>query len=289
MCEIEGTFIALHNCKNIEERKECTTCKGKNETKEYYNEFKYSNILCLADCRKKGSSCFNGGYEFELLNKEAHDENKFRTDLNAFEKVFCSRINNQNHLFFIESNAAHHLSYFLAKKYLNLEENPSTSRKKLVINFDRHTDTNASNYAKALACGNWGYWLYELYNCDYLAIGAPGESTKNSFDHGFLYIKDGNKNDKYDTTYKEYEKLYVTVDMDVLKNESNIQRTNWEGGGKVDFESLKIYLNKLPHGKIVAADITGFPPYVNNEDAILSRYTNDIKQIADILTQKIIT
>jgi hypothetical protein len=84
-----------------------------------------------------------------------------------------------------------------------------------------------------------------------------------------------------------YNKIYVSIDMDILKGYGDEKRTNWPNGG-TDFQMLAGYLEGLPEGKIIAADITGLPTGTNKTPA-LRDYCGEINTIAEILNRKIIT
>lgn len=192
-------------------------------------------------------------------------------------------------LFFVESNSAHHMTYFLARE---AARRLGKGEKILVINFDQHEDFES--HSGRFFCGSWGSYLMEKIHCDYVVVGATKE--------GIAFYKCDENGDKKDRKtyklnqmkdcleplYKDYTKIYVTVDMDVLKNNENLKRTNW-GPGKMPFDTLTELLNSLPAEKIVAADITGFPPvkreWLENNPDVYNSFIEDIRNTAGILGQ----
>lgn len=186
-------------------------------------------------------------------------------------------------LFFTESNSAHHMTYFLAGERA---EQLGEGEKLLVINFDQHEDHGFS--ARTFFCGNWGSHIMRRANCDYVVVGASNRIT--SFKAGMPGCQKYGLNqlaECLEQRHKDCSRIYVTVDMDVLKNDMALKRTN-RNSGVMSFDVLRALLNSLPGEKITAADITGFPPVTpnypkNNKMYCFAPYILDIKHTAEIL------
>ena len=107
----------------------------------------------------------------------------------------------------------------------------------------------------------------------------------------------------FSATINKYDKLYLTVDMDVLSSpaagslssgdpKSTPKRTNWQDGD-VTISTLDEWLRLVPGNKIAAADITGFPPMkmLNGDlvtdspatNAIADIYIRDIETVARLI------
>lgn len=185
-------------------------------------------------------------------------------------------------LFFTESNSAHHMTYFLAGERA---EQLGEGEKLLIINFDQHEDHGFS--ARTFFCGNWGGHIGRRANCDYVVVGASNKIT--SFKAGTSGCR------KYgldqlaeclEQRHRDCSRIYITVDMDVLKNDIALKRTNWNSG-TMSFDVLRALLNSLSGENITAADITGFPPvtpnYPQSELYCFAPYIEDIKNTAEIL------
>lgn len=185
-------------------------------------------------------------------------------------------------LFFVESNSAHHMSYFLAKEAAG---RLGEGEKLLVLNFDQHEDHGF--LARTFFCGNWGSHVLQKAGCDYTAVGASGRIT--SFKAGVTGCRKyglDQLSECLEQRHKDCTKIYVTVDMDVLRNDMVLKRTNWNSGD-ISFNVLKALLMSLPAEKITVADITGFPPvtpnYPKSDLPNYAPYIADIKNTADIL------
>lgn len=262
MSRINGTFICLHSC-------------SKNFS-PYYNPDEFAEKLCLADCFDGGSPPSSETYT--ITNQE------------AIERRF-SEIDARERLFFTESNSAHHISYFIAKRVF--DQLSEESGKKLVVNFDQHQDYGT--LTGKFFCGSWGCRVTGIIGADYFIIGEktridshlyhsnPSEKTLNSVSSSDL--------EQIMTKINEYDKIYVTVDMDVLTAPDDIvQRTNWKHGN-LQANTLMDMLAQLPAKKIIAADITGFPPkYMLSGSPVpqskkerLDSYITDIEAVAQVL------
>lgn len=187
----------------------------------------------------------------------------------------------EGNLFFVESNSAHHISYFLAK---NAFQDCPPNCKKAVLNFDQHLDYGISySPVENLFCGNWGGTLRNE-NADYFVEGkyCPSENVVISFQE-----KNGQRidADKINEELKAYEYVYVSVDMDVLlKVDKNFKRTNWPDGG-MDIDTLKQYIDSHLNGvTVIAADITGFP-FKTEEWELRNK---EKRKVFDTFTQNII-
>ena len=284
--QLDGVFIRVHKISELN-ISELLTYPFNGVS--YYNLFTYREELDLREYFGTGQPESPDSYKILPKNDKGDKE---RLEKKIAEKL--DSLQNGKKLFFIESNSAHHVSYFLAKNYLT--DGADTS---ITINFDQHSDTG-SNTSKDFFCSTWGGdRLKEDNVSQYLVVCAQNRSN----------YAVSSKND-FLTKLKNYSKIYVTVDMDVLTKgykDPNIKRTNW-GHGNLTIDQLKELLNALPDNKIVAADITGFPPYVpesnekkfkrgitlkndvsgtNSEDQ-LNAFAKDIETVADILSKKII-
>lgn len=260
MPKINGTFICLHSCSRT--------------LSPYYNTLEFANRLCLADCFTGGDPPYRDSYI-------AVDNNEIT------QRLLTEGVPGK--LFFVESNCAHNVSYFLSKcayEQLNLAEE---GQKFLIVNFDQHEDYEG--VTQDLFCGNWGAHVCQTLRCDYLIVGRGQnkDALLINYVEGKKPIRQkGRKPADINNIISEYDKLYVTVDMDVLNGkETNIQRTNWvHGANKI--EDLCSWLRGLPAGKIIAADITGFPPKRDKNGALVppkkqgvqDGYLQDIVEVA---------
>ncbi|MCM1308896.1 MAG: hypothetical protein NC223_09895 [Butyrivibrio sp.] len=289
MAKINGTYVSLHE---------------EGGGSPYYTEgLEFEHTLCLADCfEKTGGLDQSDTYQFKGIpfeNKEASEAKMRET-----EALFDGKIPAKT-LLFTESNSAHHLTYFYVKE---AKKSLSDNDKLLVINFDQHLDTGSSD--SAFYCGSWGgNRICQAVGCDYLAVGPKyiGRTDFGSLAEYFeykkqnagkpahpyavkLYTSDGSvvscEAASPQSLYDRYDKIYVTVDMDVLTCGEDLKRTNW-GSGNMSLNQLKSLLSELPANKLIAADITGFPP-VNSEKAenfkeLLSSYIDEIRELSEIL------
>ncbi len=141
-------------------------------------------------------------------------------------------------------------------------------------------------------CSNWGGFLRQDLQCDYLVIGEPTYYSKGECS---LYQSDGKrisfKIKDLASLFHKYNAFYITVDMDVLKNGIGVpKRTNWNEGIMLK-EQLMSYLDLLPDDKIISADITGLPPFETAKltaiEKHLTQYITDIDEIAEKLESKL--
>lgn len=195
-----------------------------------------------------------------------------------------------------ESNCAHHLSYFLIRKaYRALIESKRADERSriLVINFDQHEDFG--NNTDVFFCGNWGSRIFEEKGFDFMSVGCcEGERVyarirrhnSVSEDIGLDHSEDFYK------IYARYDKIYVSVDMDVLTGSYKCLRTN-RTNGELTANRLRTLLRQIPTHKVFAADITGLPPVgektVNRRANIddVEAYLFDVKTASDILLGKL--
>ena len=86
MPKINGTFICLHSCNK--------------DMSPYYNTMEFTDRLCLADCFKDGNPPFRNSYI--AVNRDEIAQRLLTVGV-------------PGKLFFVESNCAHNISYFLSK------------------------------------------------------------------------------------------------------------------------------------------------------------------------------
>ena len=255
MPKINGTFLQLHKKTNTY------------PPPEYYNTLEFGETISLADCVDKGNSAGTVSYKFSSIDEV---------------RRLIGTADPQNKLFLVESNSAHHMSAFLVQRAFDGMERDSEGKitGALVVNFDQHEDHGKPN--SEFYCGSWGGHV----NSDYLVVGLFSRQEAHLYNYG----ANGYKNfplKKCTDIYKSYSKIYVTVDMDVL-NGGKSRRTNWKHGAMSKDILLRL-LNDLPGDKLVAADVTGFPPYIQNEGTRneslgeLNTYLSDITETAETL------
>lgn len=281
MAKINGTYVSLH--------------ENDSNYPYYKGSLEFRDTLCLAEhFVKTGSTCASDTYTFTDIPKNGGAAEITRESL--IEAALSGKFTDKT-LFFTESNSAHHLTYFYVKeaaKHLNPEE-------LLVVNFDQHLDAGAEN--NPLYCGSWGgRYICSAVGCDYLVVGPKNsKDVLKRFDPKFVgptydaaLYSNCNKdkilwftNEELTNICTNYNKIYVTVDMDILTNSASPKRTNWGPGYLNDCGPLINFLNLLPAEKIIAADITGFPPVDTNQDretlAMLESYIADIRKTAEAL------
>ena len=264
MPKLNGTFLGLH---------------GPGE-ELYYHPMEFRDRIDLSAYFHGGNPPFGDSY---LADPDKWDE--ILKNLAAAEGM--------KKLYFTESNSAHNLSYFLARTaYQQLGGSP----KFLILNFDQHEDYEW--LGDGLRCSNWGSYICQELKCDYLIVG------RRTRDKAFLFpYKEGVKPKGITKPFRnaseliklmeDYEQIYLTVDMDVLKGTSqNVMRTNWPHGD-VPLEMLLEWLGALPSEKIAAMDVSGFPPamkrdgrpFTRADQAIRDAYIEDLKAV----TQKLCT
>lgn len=185
-------------------------------------------------------------------------------------------------LFFVESNSAHHMTYFLAGE---AARRLGEGEKLLVINFDQHEDFGSAQ--GRFFCGSWGSYLMEKIHCDYVVVGASNKITSYKYgEKGCRKYNLEQMKECLEQRHGDCTKIYVTVDMDVLENDIAFKRTNWNPG-TMPFDILNGLLISLPAEKITAADITGFPPikreWLEDNPEVYNSYIADIRNTAGIL------
>lgn len=281
MAKINGTYVSLH--------------ENDSNYPYYKGSLEFRDTLCLAEhFVKTGSPCASDTYTFTDIPQNGGAAEITRESL--IEAALSGKFTDKT-LFFTESNSAHHLTYFYVKeaaKHLNPEE-------LLVVNFDQHLDTGAEN--NPLYCGSWGgRYICNAVGCDYLVVGPKNsKDVLKRFDPKFVrptydaaLYSNRNKDrilyypkEELPRICEPYNKIYVTVDMDILTNSAPHKRTNWGPGYFDKCDSLLNFLRLLPAEKITAADITGFPPVDTNQDEKtlkeLDPYIADIQKTAEAL------
>lgn len=259
---INGTFICLHSCNNT--------------LAPYYNTMEFANRLCLADCFRNGNPPFRDSYIAVNRNEIAR-------------RLLANGVLGK--LFFVESNCAHNISYFLSKcacEQLRL----TNDQKFLIVNFDQHEDYEG--VGNEILCSNWGANICQTLKCDYLIVGR--KTKKDAFMIKYVEGRDSQRKpsckvSEIASIISAYDKIYVTVDMDVLSGtDTNVQRTNWPHGD-IKINDLCEWLSKIPSDKIASADITGFPPkqmktgtpVPNSKMGVLDSYIQDIETVAQAI------
>ncbi len=262
MPKVNGTFICLHSCSKI--------------ISPYYNTAEFDSRLCLADCFTGGNPPYGDSYT-------TVDRDEISRRIAAAGVL--------GKLFLVESNSAHNITYFLAKRAYEQLNFGNEEKKFLILNFDQHEDYEG--VGNDILCSNWGANICGLLHCDYLIAGRKtyNDALLIQYIEGKKPIRKPNKISSLNDIIKGYDKIYVTVDMDVLSGaDRDIQRTNWQHGD-IKAADLIEWLNGLPCGKIAAADITGFPPKLKKDGkpvpdakiSVLDGYINDIAAVADAL------
>lgn len=265
MAKINGNFIALHEPPG----------KLGWPLPEYHNTLEFGRGLLVSGCFTGGTGKSSSSYN--LCNREELERRLWEAGT-------------LGELFFVESNSAHHISMFIAKcAYEEFNSEAETPISKfLIINFDQHEDYGSED--SELFCGNWGAHSSKELQCDYLIIGRKQKKDAVYYPYGgsktiYSLEKDF---DIFDELCSRYDKIYVTVDMDVLNSypffERDVaKRTNWNHGDKgIGF--IETLISRIPSDKIIAADITGFPPKPKEdktEEADV--YLLDIIRISNIL------
>lgn len=195
-----------------------------------------------------------------------------------------------------ESSCAHHLTYFLIRKaYRALIESKRADERSriLVINFDQHEDFG--NCGDVFFCGNWGSRIFEEKGVDFMSVGIVED------DRVFARIRRHNRIaedisldhlEELHKLYAQYDKIYVSVDMDVLTGSYRCLRTN-RTNGELTANRLRVLLRQVPTHKVFAADITGLPPIgektANRRASIddIEAYIFDVRTTANILLGKL--
>ena len=249
----------------------------------YFKPDFLKKTVSLQKCCTGGSAALNNTYNF--LN-----ESEIMMKLGSIDSLYNVVIN--------ESSCAHHLSYYLISKAYRelLNSRQADDRSKiLVVNFDSHEDFG--DYNDVFFCGNWGSRIFEEKGFDFLSVGC----CENDRVYARLWQHNENPKefgqDSFEEFYKIYEcydRIYVSVDMDVLTGSYKCLRTN-RTNGEFTANRLRVMLRQIPTHKLFAADIAGLPPIgektanrMSNTDDI-EAYIFDVKSAADILLGKLLT
>lgn len=248
MAKLNGTFLGLH---------------GPGEG-PYYHPLEFRDRMDFSACFHGGNPPFGDSYVAALDKREE-----------VLGKLAAEGMLGK--LFFTESNSAHNLSYFLAKAaYGQMRGSP----KFLVLNFDQHEDYEG--LGKELLCSNWGAYVCQDLKCDYLIVGR-----KTKRDALLISYAEGGKPKRtaqrigrpsdLQGLMAGYEKIYLTVDMDVLKGTAqNVLRTNWPHGD-IPIDTLLEWLRALPFDKVIAGDMSGFPPMLKRDGRPLTKAEQGIR------------
>lgn len=195
-----------------------------------------------------------------------------------------------------ESSCAHHLSYFLIRKaYRALIETKQADERSeiLVINFDQHEDFG--NYSDVFFCGNWGSRIFEEKGVDFMSVGIVEDDRVLARIRRHNCAPEDISLDRLDELHKiyaQYNKIYVSVDMDVLTGSYRCLRTN-RTNGELTANKLRLLLRQIPTHKVFGADITGLPPIgaktVNRRASgdDVETYIFDVRTTANILLGKL--
>lgn len=257
-------FLGLHDCCN-------------RMYSPYYNNLQFDFETCLSSYVNKCPTSIKNSVPISTLQKKL-DSYELNTEVTTKLQNMTEGV--LGNLFYVESNSAHQLSYFLAcQAYEEIREVSSTINM-AVINFDQHGDYGSAS--ENLGCHNWGYKLSHDTIIDYYVTGNPKGSKAtsacaaycNNEEIDFLNVNDYLRN---------YDYIYVTVDMDVINGVENCYRTNWPNGG-IDKDIFCIYIATcLEEVNVIAADITGFPLKDVFSVKTAKDYCNDIESVANIL------
>lgn len=257
--------------------------KRRRSIASYFKPDFRDKTISLKKCCTGGSASLPNSYNF--LN-----ESKIMAGLDPIDSLHSVVIN--------ESNCAHHLSYFLIRKAYRelLESRQADDRSKiLVVNFDQHEDFG--NYSDVFFCGNWGSRIFEEKGFDFLSVGCCEKDRVYArlWQHSECPEDFGTDSfEEFSKIYTYYNKIYVSVDMDVLTGSYKCLRTN-RTNGELTANRLRVLLRKIPAHKLFAADITGLPPIgrktynrrSSSDD--IEAYMFDVKTAADILLGKLLT
>lgn len=289
VAKINGTYFSLH--RQIERF-----------LYPYYKEgLEFREEIKLADYFSKPAPyCDSLSYSLTGPKTEAEL-------IEDMERLLTDRVPDKS-LFFNESNSAHHLTYFYVKE---AAKRVAPEEKLLVVNFDQHEDTGSET--SRFYCGSWGGLnICGAAGCDYLAVG-PKYLERTNFSSlaeymeykrqtagqqrpaymAKLFTRDGAvircATENLSEVYSRYSKIYVTVDMDVLTCGEDARRTNWSSG-YMTLETLRERLTELPSEKLIAADITGFPPVdsykLENHRELIGSYIDDILNVSAALCER---
>lgn len=224
-------------------------------------------------------------YSYNILN-----ENEIMVKLDPIDSLHNVVIN--------QSSCAHHLSYFLIRKaYRALVESKQADERSriLVINFDQHEDFG--NYTDVFFCGNWGSRIFEDTGVDFMSVGIIENDRVFARLRRHNHVAEDISLDHPEELHKiyaQYDKIYVSVDMDVLTGSYRCLRTN-RTNGELTANRLRALLRQIPTHKVFAADITGLPPIgektVNRRSSVddIEAYLFDVRTSANILLGKLLS
>lgn len=211
-------------------------------------------------------------------------------------------------LSFVNTNNAHHLTYYLAKEAVR-RFGCGECR---ILNIDAHADCADSGKflsetsAAKMTCGNWGTAFAERGKGKYFVCGAYEAGTEA----GTFFQKSAQP---YDTQgenlacsrlinaanldAKEYSAvlmgllqdgtpLYLSVDMDFCggadRTDRKINDLAFDG-----VACLKELVAAVPDRFLIGADITGFPKPAALESGRMQQYLNDIYTVYEGLKAKL--
>ena len=211
-------------------------------------------------------------------------------------------------LSFVNTNNAHHLTYYLAKEAVR-RFGCGECR---ILNIDAHADCAdngkflSETSAAKMTCGNWGTAFAERGKGRYFVCGAYEAGTEA----GTFFQKSAQP---YDTQgenlacsrlinaanldAKEYSAalmgllqdgtpLYLSVDMDFC---GGADRTDWKINDLAfdGMACLKELVAAVPDRFLIGADITGFPKPAALESGRMQQYLNDIYTVYEGLKAKL--
>lgn len=207
------------------------------------------------------------------------------------------QIDSLHSLVITESNCAHHLSYFLIRKAYKalLESKRADDRAKiLVVNFDQHEDFG--KYTDVFYCGNWGSRIFEEKGFDFMSVGCCENErvyariqrhNDSAADFKLDYFED------FLNIYAYYDKIYVSVDMDVLTAVISVCEPT-EQTASLPLIICAPFCGKSPRTRF-SPRISPLPPIgektVNKRANIddIESYVFDVKTAANILLGKLVS
>ncbi len=173
----------------------------------------------------------------------------------------------------IQTNLAHHLSYYLSELALS-----KYGGDLVVLNFDQHTDYSPSQNPK-IGCHNWGLfsvqrqrtyisWFCKQDNYVNYIIRSPEISQNSPSSLTFDLLR----------RYLDGKRIYLTIDLDVLRGAN---RTTYPEGLVVFNELTTVILDLIDHfeNNIIAVDIIGLPAIPGFATDIFKGYLNDINKL----------
>lgn len=240
----------------------------------YFNNRTYDGTIDLADKIIESPNTIDGNAS----------TNSYYFNCEGVKAVF-NDVDVLGNIFFVESNSAHHISYYLAKKAF---DSCQQEMQKAVLNIDQHEDYGLCSAIDKMFCGNWGSAIRKEY-ADYFVEGKYCPSQSENAVVSFQKLNgNGISREIINQELAKPDKcVYVSVDMDVLKGvETYKYRTNWKNGGMTLKELESMLNNDLNGVNVIAADITGFPLNNIGEDAA-QKYQSDIEAVAQMLKSHI--